>query len=246
MKILIAAVAALALSSCLILDGSFDDRELMEFGFATDDNPGLRKAYAAEIDEDARTLNVSIPDYADATALVPSFSFDGVAVRVDGVLQVSGESAQDFTRPLTYSVLGKDDKTTDYRVAVQIVPPSSDKSFTLIGIGPAHPDEKGGFWMYDSEMTTSLDGILQNLSEADLSRLYVAFKTGGVGVSAGATALEPASVVRYDYYYYGSRFRCEPYSAANWLDFSSPVVFTVTAEDNSTATYTADLTAGAQ
>ncbi len=81
------------------------------------------------IDETAHTIAVTVPFGTDITALVPIIGITGASVNpASGV-------AQDFTRPVTYTVTAADVSLQDYIVTVTITAPSSAKVITSFVIG---------------------------------------------------------------------------------------------------------------
>ncbi|WP_336776192.1 S-layer homology domain-containing protein [Paenibacillus sp. MMO-58] len=89
------------------------------------------------IDDEAFLIYLYVPQGTDLTALKPTFATDdsGASVLVNGIVQNSGASAQDFTNPVTYTVQALDGSTRNYIVtaAVQSVP-STAKEITSFGL----------------------------------------------------------------------------------------------------------------
>ena len=56
--------------------------------------------------------------FARVDALVATFSTDGKGVRVGKTAQVSGKTANDFTKPVVYTVVAADGSTADYTVRI--------------------------------------------------------------------------------------------------------------------------------
>ena len=76
-------------------------------------------SYSASIDNDNNVINLTIP-YLYDFKLKPTFvkSSDNSKVLVNGVEQTSGETEVDFTKPVTYTVVGAEGGTRDYTVKV--------------------------------------------------------------------------------------------------------------------------------
>jgi hypothetical protein len=70
----------------------------------------------------ATTVTVHVPYNADVTSIIPTFSITGAEVTVAGVEQHSGVTANDFTTPITYTVVAADGTTKDYAVTVTPAP----------------------------------------------------------------------------------------------------------------------------
>jgi hypothetical protein len=76
------------------------------------------------IDENAKTIAVTVPFGTDVTTLVATFTSTGQSVRVGSTLQVSGVTANDFSSPVTYTVTATDGSTANYTVTVSVLDPS--------------------------------------------------------------------------------------------------------------------------
>ena len=76
-----------------------------------------------EIDEDAKTIEVTVPHGTNLTALKASFTASGFStVTVGGAAQTSGTTANDFSTPKVYRVTANDGTTADYTVTVNVTP----------------------------------------------------------------------------------------------------------------------------
>ena len=75
--------------------------------------------YTAEVDNDKNEISLTIP-YLYDFKLKPTFavSADNSKVLVNGVEQTSEETEVDFTKPVTYTVVGAEGGTRDYTVKV--------------------------------------------------------------------------------------------------------------------------------
>ena len=73
------------------------------------------------IDDKTITVDLtSLPLFSRIDALVASFKTNGKAVRVGSKVQVSGKTANDFTKPVLYTVTAADGSTGDYTVRVLV------------------------------------------------------------------------------------------------------------------------------
>lgn len=70
------------------------------------------------IDDNAKTISVTVPYGTDVTALVATFTTYGI-VKVGSTFQVSGTTANNFTSPVVYSVVMADGTTAEYTVTVK-------------------------------------------------------------------------------------------------------------------------------
>ena len=79
------------------------------------------------------SINVTVPFGTSVTALVASFTTTGAAVKVGAAFQASGTTANDFTSPVTYTVIAADSTTKTYAVTVTAALASS-KDITAFSI----------------------------------------------------------------------------------------------------------------
>ena len=63
-------------------------------------------------------ISITLDAYDALKSLVVSFVHEGVAVTVGGALQTSGVTANDFSKPLTYTIETKDGRKINYEVSV--------------------------------------------------------------------------------------------------------------------------------
>ena len=82
---------------------------------------GLTPPVVGTIDEAAHTITAVVPLGPDPKTLVATFSTTGASVAVGGKSQTSGQTANDFTNPVTYTVTARDGTTQNYVVTVYYV-----------------------------------------------------------------------------------------------------------------------------
>jgi hypothetical protein len=97
---------------------------------------------------------VSIPFGTDVTNLAASFAHTGKKILVNGITQINGETENNFTSPLKYTVVATDDSSQDYNVLISYgntsftgssgIPP---QSFTDNGNGTIKDNNTGLIWM---------------------------------------------------------------------------------------------------
>jgi hypothetical protein len=75
---------------------------------------------AGTINETEKTIAVSAPSGTDVTALTATYTTTGVSVKVGSTFQTSGETANNFTNPVVYTVTAADATTQDYTVTVTV------------------------------------------------------------------------------------------------------------------------------
>lgn len=92
---------------------------------------------AAIISSIDHTINIEVTKETDVSALVATYTLSpGATAKVNGIVQVSSTTTNDFTDPVTYRVTAEDELTSqDWVVTVTIKPNEtpliSDASFTL-------------------------------------------------------------------------------------------------------------------
>ncbi|HDQ14305.1 MAG TPA: cadherin-like beta sandwich domain-containing protein [Sediminispirochaeta sp.] len=74
------------------------------------------------------SISATVPYGTDVTSLVATFETTGDSVSVDGNVQSSGESANDFTSPVVYTVTAEDGGSSEYTVTVSITGPPVEES----------------------------------------------------------------------------------------------------------------------
>ncbi len=191
-----------------IVAGPNSAKAITSFSFAS-------PAASGTIDENAKTIAVTVPYDTDVTALVATFSTTGVSVKVGTTDQISGSTPNDFTSPVLYVVTAADNTTATYTVTVTIAP-SPAKAITAFSI--VSPAAAG---MIDEARKT----ILVNVpSGTDVSSLVASFSTTGAYVLVGSDVQE---------------------SGVTSNNFTSSVIYTVTAADGSTQNYSVTVRAGA-
>ncbi|MGB7567343.1 MAG: FISUMP domain-containing protein, partial [Chitinivibrionales bacterium] len=77
-------------------------------------------AVTGTITESAKTVALTVPYGTDVTALVATFASTGASVKVGSVAQTSGTTANNFTNPVTYTVVAADGSTQNYVVTATV------------------------------------------------------------------------------------------------------------------------------
>ncbi|MCD9024799.1 S-layer homology domain-containing protein [Cohnella silvisoli] len=90
-------------------------KAITAFNFA-----GLNPAVNGTVNETGKTIALTVPFGTNVTALVPTFTTTGASVKVGNDMQLSGATAQNFTNPVTYTVVAADGSTQDYVVTVNV------------------------------------------------------------------------------------------------------------------------------
>ena len=91
-------------------------KDLTSFAFLSVDNSGLPANVIATIT--GTTITATVPLGTNVTGLVATFATTGASVSVNGALEASGITPNDFTAPVDYRVTAADGSTQDYTVTV--------------------------------------------------------------------------------------------------------------------------------
>ncbi|NLA16126.1 MAG: spore coat protein CotH [Bacteroidales bacterium] len=122
--IFLSIFAAVAVScSGIIMDNIVQDpsdKELLNFSIEQERNPRLKASVTGEIEGDS--IKLSLPQAISDESLVATFTHNGARVFVGDVEQESGVTANDFTKPLVYTVMAQDESTQSYTVVVNWIP----------------------------------------------------------------------------------------------------------------------------
>ncbi len=166
---------------------------------------------SADINSSLGTIDIEVESGTDLTNLVSTFTLsDGASVKVGGVTQQSGTTANDFTNPVTYSVTAEDGSTIRNWVVTVTEEMVLNNETDILTYSFGIPPQTGS-----ADINSSLGTIdIEVESGTDLTNLVSTFtlsdgasvKVGGVTQQSGTTA----------------------------NDFTNPVTYSVTAEDGST------------
>jgi NHL repeat len=184
-------------------------KAITAFSFATPPATGV-------INENAKTVAVTLPHGTDVTALVATFATTGSSVKVGSTVQVSGTTANDFTSPVIYTVTAADGSTASYTMTITVAS-SSSKAITAFSF--ASPPVTG---VINENAKTIAVTVPYG---TDVTALVATFTTTGASVKVGST---------------------EQVSGVTANNFTNPVIYTVTAADGSTASYTVTVSRAAQ
>lgn len=157
------------------------------------------------IDEETKTVDLTVPHGTDITALTPSITIAEGATSVP-----ANNEPQNFTNPVTYTVTAEDDTTETYTVTVTTAPEplSTEKDVTTFDF-----------------TDLNVSGVVNTIGNTI---------TLTVPYGADVTALTPTITLSTD-------ATISPL-ATTPQDFTSPVTYTVTAEDGTTKSYTVTVT----
>ena len=186
-------------------------KDLTAFSFLSVNNSGLTADVMATIT--GTTISATVPYGTTVTALKATFSTSGASVTVGTVVQVSGVTANDFTGAVIYRVTAADSSTKDYTASVTVAAnPANDlTAFSFLSVNNSG---------LAADVAATITGTTISATVpygTTVTALKATFSTNGASVTVGGVT-QVSSVT------------------AN--DFSSAVVFRVTAADNSTRDYT--------
>lgn len=168
--------------------------------------------FAGTINEPAKSIAVNLPFGTNPTNLTAAFTTTGAAVAVGSIVQTSSTTANDFTAPVSYKVTAADGLTATYTVNVTIAP-NPAKAITAYAFA--------GF--------TAAPGSINEQTKT--ITVTLPFGTNVTNLVATFTATGPAVMV-------GTSVQT---SSATVNNFTTPVVYIVTAADASTAAYTVNV-----
>ena len=193
-------------------------KELTAFAFRQADNPGLAADVTATIS--GFSITADLPPGSDVSALVATFITTGEAVTVRSDPQVSGTTANNFTNPVVYTVTAGDGTQQGYTVIVTVGSSASKDLTAFAFLDAANP-------ALAADVTATITGTAIAATVpfgTDVTALVATFTTTGETVAVGATGQT---------------------SGVTANDFTSPVTYTVTAQDASTRDYTVTVTIAA-
>lgn len=143
-------------------------------GFTFGAAPLNARVYVSEAD---RSINVTVPNGTDVKALVPTITLSTKGAKGIAVAPASGV-AQDFTKPVTYTVTNGTE-TRAYKAIVTVTPPPADPkkpSQVLLVSDHTYPG-------HYSEGTSGGDGIERVYTDQVIARLAGKIAAQGLTVS---------------------------------------------------------------
>ncbi|HET6486808.1 MAG TPA: hypothetical protein VFH83_10335, partial [Spirochaetia bacterium] len=150
---------------------SASGKSLTAFSFPTIGATGV-------INQTAHTIAVTVPFGTNVTSLVATFTTTGAQVKIGATVQASGVTPNDFTNPVSYTVVAADASTQAYLVTVSAAS-ASDKRLTSFGfVSPAV------FGVIDQTGNTISVTVP---SDTDVTHLVAEFVSTGALVLVGAT-----------------------------------------------------------
>jgi preprotein translocase subunit SecB len=165
----------------------------------------------------ANNIALTVPSGTNVTNLIATFTSSAKSnVKIGGTAQVSGTTPNNFTSPLTYTVTAEDGTTKTYTVNVTIAAPLSS-ACDITAFSFSNPAVTGTINSNNIALTVPSGTNVTNLIATFTSSAKSNVKIGGTAQVSGTTP----------------------------NNFTSPLTYTVTAEDGTTKTYTVNVTIAA-
>jgi hypothetical protein len=186
-------------------------KEIASFSFKN-----IGGGIVGSIDEDDRIIRLTVPYDTDVKHLAASFKCsEHAVVKVGSVTQVSGETINDFSKVVDYTVIAQDGTTREYTVVVKRTPSSENliTAFAFRALDPVVKAEVG--------------------QEQETIELTVPYGTDRTKLIA-SFRVSPEAAVKVE----GE----EQISGETEKDFTNPVKYIVTAQDGTTREYTVIVT----
>ena len=128
------------------------------------------------VNETAKTIAVTMPYGTNVTALVATFTTTGAGVKVGTVLQTSKTTSNNFSSPVTYTVIAADSTTTTYIVTVTkaLNPAKVITAYSLNGVAGTINE------------TAKTIAVTMPYVTNNVTALVATFTTTGAGVQVGS------------------------------------------------------------
>lgn len=186
-------------------------KDITAFSFTSSNNPAL-SANATGVISGAN-ITVTLPYGVSRTSLVATFAITGDAVWVGTTQQSSGSTANNFSNPVTYTVVADDDTEKNYVVTVTNAQ-NDAKDITAFSFTDAA----------NSALSQDVVGTISG------TNIYATVPNGTSRTALVATYSTTGQTVRV-----GATVQTSGTTANN---FTGAVVYTVAAQDASTKAYT--------
>jgi len=148
-------------------------KDITAFSFKAADNAGLASDVAGVIG--TNDITATLPLGSSRSSLKATFTTTGASLKVGGVTQTSGTTANDFTSTVTYTVTAGDATTKDYAVTVGVTlaaPGSVQAVFlstTSLRVGWSAVSGADGYNVYRSSTQTGTYSKLNSSMVAGVS-----------------------------------------------------------------------------
>jgi hypothetical protein len=195
------------------------EKELVSFVFEISKNSSLTWDVYANIHNDS--ILATLPAKTDLSKLVASFTHKGSAVTVDGEVQTSGATVNDFRSPVKYVVEAEDGSTQTYVASLKVAP-IAEQLISKFEIKKSLNPGLGEDIVFTINSTAqTMEGVhLTWINSSAPSQLVVSFTAGDAEVSINGGKIENGVTV---------------------VDFKKPVQIESVSGDYPPRTYTATL-----
>lgn len=188
------------------------DKALITFGFLKVDNPSLTEDFNGVLT--GTSINLLVSSSADLSLLKANFTCSPkTTVKIGDAIQQSKVTIANFSLPVVYSVFAEDGSKQDYTVTV--LKKSSAKVLISFGLNKAE----------NSSLIADCPGTINGTNVS----VVVPFKTDLSSFKA-SFSISPKSSTKV-----GTMIQQDKVTVNN---FSSPITYTITAEDGSSTNYT--------
>ena len=105
---------------------------LDSFAFLQSNNISLNEDITLELSSDGTSYSTTVSSSLALNGLVASFNFTGSSITINGAIQESGVTQNNFTDPVIYRVSNSQGTTRDYRIVITkaVAPTINDFAFT--------------------------------------------------------------------------------------------------------------------
>jgi hypothetical protein len=142
----------------LMGSGSSTAKAFTSFGIQSPVETGV-------IDEANKAVTLNVPYGTTLTGLIATFASSGVKVMVGSAVQTSGQTANDFSSPITYTVVAQDGSTANYKVTVIVGTTAPLVSTAVVGSITATSASCGGTIASNGGSTITESGLCWSTSQ---------------------------------------------------------------------------------
>ncbi len=180
-------------------------KNITSFQFLMTDNPALTNHITTSINETSRSISTVVEGTTDITALVPNIAVANKAT-------VSPTGAQDFSKPVVYTVTAEDGSESIYSATISVTQSDSKQinSFKFLA-------------SENVALSSDIEGIIDENTKT--IKTTVPFGTLVIALTPSLEISTSATL-----------------ALSGQQDFSAPVIYSITAEDGSTNSYTVTVT----
>jgi len=175
------------------------------------------------INETLKTINVTVPYGTNVNPLYATFTTSGASVTVGLVTQVNGTTPNDFSVPVAYKVTAADGTWATYTVLIT-VSSSTAKAITTFTLAASGVPSIGT--VITESATPKTIAVTMPYGTTDLTAMVATFTTTGSSVKISGVTQNSGAAPTNDF----------------TNSVTTPLVYTVTAANGTTATYNVSVT----